>query len=86
MNHQTILRHLAEHKPYLTGQFGVKKLALFGSNSMQNAEAASVAAAKGVAIEFDPAKRCRSLMPPPDGLLKQIADDIRTIMVRIHGR
>jgi len=41
MNRQTTLRLLAEHKPYLTSQFGVTRLALFGSTVRDTATANS---------------------------------------------
>ncbi len=41
MNRQTTLRLLVEHKPYLARQFGVIKLALFGSTARDSATASS---------------------------------------------
>lgn len=41
MNRQTALRLLAEHKPYLIKQFGLTRLALFGSTVRDSATAAS---------------------------------------------
>jgi predicted nucleotidyltransferase len=41
MNRQTTLRLLVEHKPYLVRQFGVIKLALFGSTARDSATASS---------------------------------------------
>lgn len=41
MNRQTALRLLAEHKPYLATQFGLTRLALFGSTVRDSATAAS---------------------------------------------
>jgi hypothetical protein len=41
MNRQTTLRLLTENKPYLTNQFGVIKLALFGSTARDSATANS---------------------------------------------
>ena len=41
MNCQTTLRLLAEHKPHLVRQFGVTKLALFGSTARDSATAGS---------------------------------------------
>jgi len=41
MNRQTTLQLLGEHKPYLTRQFGVVKLALFGSTARDSATATS---------------------------------------------
>jgi uncharacterized protein len=41
MNRQTTLRLLAEHKAYLSSQFGVVKLALFGSMARDSATAKS---------------------------------------------
>lgn len=41
MNRQTTLRLLAEHKPHLASQFGVTKLALFGSTARDSATAGS---------------------------------------------
>ncbi len=37
MNRQTTLKLLAEHKPYLISQFGVTRLALFGSVARDSA-------------------------------------------------
>jgi hypothetical protein len=37
MNRQTTLRLLTENKPYLTCQFGVTRLALFGSTARDSA-------------------------------------------------
>jgi predicted nucleotidyltransferase len=41
MNRQSILRLLAEHKPYLVSQFGVTRLALFGSVARDSATPSS---------------------------------------------
>lgn len=41
MNCQTTLRLLAEHKPHLVRQFGVTKLALFGSTARDSETAGS---------------------------------------------
>ena len=41
MNRQTTLNLLAEHKPFLVRQFGVKKFALFGSTARDAATAGS---------------------------------------------
>lgn len=41
MNRQTTLRLLTENKPYLTRQFGVTGLALFGSTARDSATAHS---------------------------------------------
>lgn len=41
MNRQTTLTLLAEHKPFLAQQFGVTKLALFGSTARDTATAGS---------------------------------------------
>ena len=41
MNRQTTLRLLAEHKSYLASQFGVTRLALFGSTARDAATAGS---------------------------------------------
>jgi len=41
MNCQTTLQLLGEHKPYLARQFGVVKLALFGSTARDSATATS---------------------------------------------
>ena len=41
MNRQATLQLLGEHKPYLASQFGVVKLALFGSTARGNATAKS---------------------------------------------
>jgi predicted nucleotidyltransferase len=37
MNRQTTLKLLAQHKPYLVSQFGVTRLALFGSMARDTA-------------------------------------------------
>lgn len=50
MNRQTTLRLLAESKAYLTRQFGVTQLALFGSIARDSATAASDA---DVLVAFD---------------------------------
>jgi predicted nucleotidyltransferase len=50
MNRQTTLRLLAEHKPFLVRQFGVKKLALFGSTAR---DAATAGSDVDVLVEFD---------------------------------
>jgi hypothetical protein len=41
MNRQTTLRLLTKNKPYLSSQFGVIKLALFGSTARDSATASS---------------------------------------------
>ncbi|MEY4883884.1 MAG: hypothetical protein RIS34_1738 [Pseudomonadota bacterium] len=41
MNRQTTLQLLGTHKPYLASQFGVVKLALFGSAARESATAKS---------------------------------------------
>ena len=41
MDRQTALKLLTEHKPFLVSQFGVTKLALFGSTVRGNATAVS---------------------------------------------
>lgn len=41
MNRQTTLQLLGAHKPYLASQFGVVKLALFGSTARDSATATS---------------------------------------------
>jgi predicted nucleotidyltransferase len=41
MDRQTALKLLTEHKPFLVSQFGVTKLALFGSTVRDSASAAS---------------------------------------------
>jgi uncharacterized protein len=41
MDRQTTLQLLGQHKPYLASQFGVVKLALFGSTSRDSATAKS---------------------------------------------
>jgi predicted nucleotidyltransferase len=50
MNRQTTLRLLAEYKPFLVSQFGVKKLALFGSTAR---DAATAGSDVDVLVEFD---------------------------------
>ena len=50
MNRQMTLRLLAEHKPFLVRQFGVKKLALFGSTAR---DAATAGSDVDVLVEFD---------------------------------
>ncbi len=50
MNRQTTLNLLAEHKPFLVRQFGVKKFALFGSTAR---DAATAGSDVDVLVEFD---------------------------------
>jgi hypothetical protein len=50
MNRQTTLQLLTENKPYLTRQFGVTKLALFGSTAR---DSATVHSDVDVLVSFD---------------------------------